>query len=67
MTTIAFDNWEQRFTKKNFSDVFDFLEYVSRHFTKTEILSLAEDEITPEIKQKMKETQSLPYSEFVNL
>lgn len=66
MTTITFED-NLNLDKQSFKNLWDFKLYLDENTTFTELNLLDKSEYTDEIFEKMKQTQKLPDSEFVNL
>ena len=66
MTTITFEE-NIKIKKRKFRDISDFRRYLEKNTYFTELKKLKKTEITPNMIKKMKETQRLGISKFVNL
>jgi len=66
MVTVTFEE-NIAIKKFRFKSILDFKDYLDRNFYFTKLMELDESEVTPAIKEKIRETKSLDVSCFTNV
>ena len=66
MVTVTFEE-NIAIKKFRFKSILDFKEYLDRNFYFTKLMELDESEVTPIMREKVRETKKLDTSCFTNL